>query len=112
MSSASNNEWILGCVLCLCGASATVVGYALQKLSHVKAKERAESAKDGGEQTRPCCDLIWISGFMVFLLGQILNMLSLGLASEVLISVLGSFSVSMPETLEILSLPLTITIFI
>ena len=44
------------------------------------------------EQGSSYMSYTWVLGFTIFFLGQLLNMFSLGLASQVLTSVLGSFS--------------------
>lgn len=84
--AAHNDEWLIGVALCLVGAAGTCLGMNLQKFSHMRNEE-----KPAEEQRMYLYQKTWIAGFLVFTVGQTLNLGSLGFAPQALLAVLGSF---------------------
>lgn len=68
------------------GATLTSLGYNVQKVVHARAST-LPLAKKPFYVAQP----IWMAGFAIFLLGQIMNMLSLGYASQPLVATVSSF---------------------
>lgn len=68
------------------GATLTSLGYNVQKVVHARASVLPPTKKP-----LYVAQPIWIAGFLIFLVGQILNMLSLGYASQPLVATVSSF---------------------
>jgi drug/metabolite transporter (DMT)-like permease len=68
------------------GATLTSLGYNVQKVVHVRASVLPTTKKP-----LYVIQPIWIAGFLIFLSGQIMNMLSLGYASQPLVATVSSF---------------------
>lgn len=68
------------------GATLTSLGYNVQKVVHARANVLPPTKKP-----LYVVQPVWIGGFFIFLLGQIMNMLSLGYASQPLVATVSSF---------------------
>lgn len=89
--------WIQGTLLCLFGSTLTALGLVLQKQSHTAAKEEAhllnltaDTASQGEESywSRPW----WLLGFLLFLCAQLINMVSMAMTPQSVLSCLGSWT--------------------
>ena len=85
--ASSSGEFVLGIALCLLGAGATNLGLTFQKLSFMR-NDLLEPTK----QRRAAQQPLWLFGLVVFLAGQILNLLAFGYTGQALAATLGSFS--------------------
>lgn len=81
------DEWLIGVALCLIGAAATCLGMNMQKLSHLR-----NDALPPEQQRKYIAQKTWVAGFLVFFVGQLLNLGSLGFAPQSLLAVLSSFA--------------------
>jgi len=77
------NECALGIFLSAAGATTTALGLVLQKYSH---EQNALSEKPVLYYKQSW----WIVGFGIFMLSQILNMVAMGLAPQIVLSALGA----------------------
>ncbi len=73
-------DLMLGVTLCIVGASVVQIGYAYQKKSHIMTASSMPEDK---------CRRTWIFGFCVFLIGQLINFVSLSFGAETIVSVIG-----------------------
>jgi len=87
LESHADWEWAAGILLCLCGAATTNLGLTLQKRSFLD-----NDARSPGKQQPATKQPLWIGGLMVFLVGQLLNLLAFGFTSQAVAATLGSFS--------------------
>eukprot|EP00928_Gymnodinium_smaydae_P055977 TRINITY_DN39437_c0_g1_i1.p1 TRINITY_DN39437_c0_g1~~TRINITY_DN39437_c0_g1_i1.p1 ORF type:complete len:406 (-),score=76.76 TRINITY_DN39437_c0_g1_i1:81-1277(-) len=76
---------LTGVVICLVGSTSIALGLVLQKLSH----ERNALSECPVSFTRQPW---WIVGFVVFLIGQILNLVAMGMLSQLVLSCLGGYA--------------------
>jgi len=79
--------WLWGVLLCVAGSTFTALGLVLQKYSHMN--NQAQSLKVGSVYFRQTW---WIVGFAVFLVAQVVNFVSMGMAPQVMLSALGVWS--------------------
>lgn len=75
----------LGVGICLIGATITALGLVLQKYSHVYNE-------DHGEDLVYYKQWRWIVGFCCFMGGQIINVVAMAFAPQVMLSCIGSWS--------------------
>ena len=80
--------WIVGATLTALGCTSLSVGLNLEKLSLVQNEKRP-----AGEQRVCYRQKLWLLGFFLFVLGNVLNFLSLSFASSSLLAPLGSISI-------------------
>lgn len=79
------SDWILGVLLCLVGSTVTALGLVLQKYSH---ERNAFAAVPRIFYRQPW----WLFGFSVFMSAQVLNLVAMGMAPQVLLSCLSAWS--------------------
>lgn len=94
--------WLLGACICLFGSTLTAVGIVLQKFSFVLAEAAdvdyyVRSVPESEEQTshssRPYfTQKWWLIGFTLYTLAQIINMVSMAMTPQVVLSCLGSWT--------------------
>ena len=83
-------QWLLGVVLCLCGAAFTNLGLTLQKLSFIRTD--ALHPPPSSSPPPACLQPLWLLGFSIFLVGQVGGMIAMGFSSQSVVATLGSFS--------------------
>jgi len=83
--SAALPGWLLGLLLCVLGSTLTALGLVVQKSSHV---DGVRHAKGLAYYRQP----LWVMGFSIFLIAQIINFVSMGWAPQVMLSALGAWS--------------------
>lgn len=76
--------WVLGTFICLFGSTLTALGLVLQKHSHVSSDFAASGAY--------CTQKWWVIGFSVFLLAQIINMVSMAMTPQMVLCCLGAWT--------------------
>lgn len=77
--------WLGGVLLCVFGSTLTSLGLVLQKFSHV---ENERKGKEVVYYKQPW----WIAGFAIFLFAQIVNLVAMAFAPQVMLSALGAWS--------------------
>lgn len=80
-----NDQWIAGVILGLVSTLFTALGLVLQKYSHI-CNERG--GKGVAYYKQPC----WLGGFLVFLVGQLLNLAAMAFAPQAMLSAIGALS--------------------
>jgi len=75
--------WLCGVFTCLLASALTALGMDLQKLSHTLNEK---SKKPVTYYRQPC----WIVGFSIFLIAQFINLASMSMAPQVMLSALGA----------------------
>jgi len=75
--------WLCGVFTCLLASALTALGMDLQKLSHT---QNDKSKKPVAYHRQPC----WILGFSIFLIAQFINLASMSMAPQVMLSALGA----------------------
>eukprot|EP01029_Cantina_marsupialis_P023936 TRINITY_DN603_c0_g1_i10.p1 TRINITY_DN603_c0_g1~~TRINITY_DN603_c0_g1_i10.p1 ORF type:complete len:602 (+),score=120.78 TRINITY_DN603_c0_g1_i10:160-1965(+) len=78
MSESQSNSWILACLICLVANSISNFGLNLQKLSHLKKKEKKQHKK------------LWICGFLCVVAGSFGDFAALGFGSQSIVAPLGA----------------------
>ena len=78
---------VAGCVLSMCGSVIDNWGMNIQKYAHALQKNLPED-----QQTIYYVDPRWLLGFGIYIAGQILNLVSLGLIDQPTQSILSSFA--------------------
>lgn len=97
--------WI-GIGLNLLGCSIGCIGWLMQKFAHNEDSDKKEEAAASGEETteksRSCCcsscpsffqNPLWLMGLCVFISGQLITAVSLGLAPQTIVSTLNCFTI-------------------
>lgn len=96
--------WAEGACICLFGSTLTALGLVLQKMAHTaKAEEdlRRESAQpakqedvldQGSEEKSYFLQPWWLIGFLLYTAAQIINMVSMAMTPQVVLSCLGSWT--------------------
>lgn len=77
--------WLGGVLLCVFGSTLTALGLVLQKFSHVENERK-------GNETVYYKQPWWIAGFAIFLFAQIVNLVAMAFAPQVMLSALGAWS--------------------
>lgn len=85
MGGFSQPNWLSGVTLGFVSTLFTALGLVLQKYSHI-SNERA--GKGVAYYKQPW----WILGFLVFLIGQLLNLIAMALAPQAMLSAIGALS--------------------
>lgn len=85
--SATFPSWLQGVLLCLLSSTLTSLGVVLQKYSHVRQSGQKE--ENGAYYMQGW----WVIGCAIWLLAQVINLISMGLAPQAILSVLASWTI-------------------
>eukprot|EP00929_Paragymnodinium_shiwhaense_P065649 TRINITY_DN32890_c0_g1_i2.p1 TRINITY_DN32890_c0_g1~~TRINITY_DN32890_c0_g1_i2.p1 ORF type:complete len:619 (+),score=135.49 TRINITY_DN32890_c0_g1_i2:111-1967(+) len=88
--------WVRGALICLFGSTLTALGIVLQKFSHAAdaAAAAAAAANPGNAPNGAtyCSRPWWLLGFSIFVAAQLINMVSMAMAPQAVLSCLGSWT--------------------
>jgi uncharacterized membrane protein len=85
MSAEEGFGYLYGTLLVVVGCTIDNVGITLQKVAHKKQEQDAI-------RKQYCSDIKWIIGLAMYLVGNIINAIGLGMCSQSLFAALGSIS--------------------
>eukprot|EP00747_Dinoflagellata_sp_TGD_P129135 gnl/TRDRNA2_/TRDRNA2_174636_c0_seq1.p1 gnl/TRDRNA2_/TRDRNA2_174636_c0~~gnl/TRDRNA2_/TRDRNA2_174636_c0_seq1.p1 ORF type:complete len:396 (-),score=74.23 gnl/TRDRNA2_/TRDRNA2_174636_c0_seq1:74-1261(-) len=96
----SMTAWI-GIGLNLLGCSIGCMGWLMQKFAHNEESAEKEEAEETEDKSKGCCGCcpsffqnpLWLMGLCVFISGQIITAVSLGLAPQTIVSTLNCFTI-------------------
>jgi hypothetical protein len=77
--------WILGMLICLFGSTLSALGLVLQKYSHSKGSAAAVASAYFLRKW-------WVIGFLIFLSAQLINMVSMAMTPQAVLSCLGAWT--------------------
>eukprot|EP00930_Biecheleria_cincta_P097672 TRINITY_DN89377_c0_g1_i1.p1 TRINITY_DN89377_c0_g1~~TRINITY_DN89377_c0_g1_i1.p1 ORF type:complete len:397 (-),score=25.37 TRINITY_DN89377_c0_g1_i1:304-1494(-) len=92
-TSSDNLIWLLGIPISLLGSTLTVLGLLLQKKSHEPEHIDSDSSGEVAPPTLYCLNLKWVSGLLLFAVGNLVTWISLGMAPNAVLSCFNSWSI-------------------
>jgi len=78
--------WLWGVIICIIATALTSLGLVLQKLSHTLNAQKPDNEKRTVYYRQPW----WIAGFAIFVVAQLINLISMSMAPQVMLSCLGA----------------------
>jgi len=78
-------QWVIGVFICIGGNTLANLGWVIQKYSHMQ-----NQAKPTAEQKEYYKQKVWIIGCMVYIVGNLGDIVALGFAAQSLVAPLGS----------------------
>jgi len=78
--------WLWGIIICVFATALTALGLVLQKLSHTLNAQKPRNDEKAVYYKQPW----WLAGFSIFAVAQIINLVSMAMAPQVMLSCLGA----------------------
>lgn len=89
----NEQQWLWGVIVCICGTAFTALGLVLQKLSLTLNQQKSgysSSSLENGKVVPNYKQPIWLLGFTIFMVSQIINMLPMATTPQVMLSCIGA----------------------
>jgi len=86
--------WVIGVLVTLVGATLTVVGFMLQKQSHVSSSETSDKFDRSGAPLRPYwLESRWLLGGLTWVIGNLVCWVALGLAPQTILAAINCWNI-------------------